>query len=301
MIVIMYLAAIVAANLIVAAYGPAVSVLTAFAFIGLNITARDRLHDQWQGRHLLAKMAGLVLTGSAISYLINQDAASIAVASAVAFGASESTDAVMYAGLRKHPWFARTNGSNVVSAAVDSFIFPLLAFGGIMPTIVLGQFLAKTFGGAIWSVALKPRRTKVPHAALFVFALLLGVASPANAQIANVSVGRIVVGDFTDEVAELFVATPAVAGLRISAIASAPLSDLSATPTWIAQLSADPWRYLGFDVGMVDTPFDRARLTAGFHSFHAVGPAVLTVIHSYQPHAESWTTIAKIGVTKFWR
>ena len=32
-----------------------------------------------------------------------------------------------------------------------SMIFPLLAFGSFMPLIVLGQFLAKVAGGAVWA------------------------------------------------------------------------------------------------------------------------------------------------------
>ena len=42
-------------------------------------------------------------------------------------------------------------GSNVVGAAVDSLIFPTLAFGALMPAIVLMQFAAKVAGGAMWA------------------------------------------------------------------------------------------------------------------------------------------------------
>jgi uncharacterized PurR-regulated membrane protein YhhQ (DUF165 family) len=43
------------------------------------------------------------------------------------------------------------NGSNVLSAAVDSVLFPTIAFGALLPVIVLGQFAAKVLGGAVWS------------------------------------------------------------------------------------------------------------------------------------------------------
>lgn len=46
--ILMYLAAIVAANLLVARFGPSVVVLNAFLFIGLDITTRDSLHDRWR-------------------------------------------------------------------------------------------------------------------------------------------------------------------------------------------------------------------------------------------------------------
>lgn len=41
------------------------------------------------------------------------------------------------------------------SAAIDSVLFPTLAFGVFMPHIVLMQFAAKVGGGAIWSWVLR--------------------------------------------------------------------------------------------------------------------------------------------------
>jgi hypothetical protein len=49
----------------------------------------------------------------------------------------------------------RANGSNVAGAAVDSLVFPTLAFGALMPQIVIAQFLAKCVGGAIWALVIK--------------------------------------------------------------------------------------------------------------------------------------------------
>ena len=43
-IVGLYLVAIIAANLLVAKFGPAISIVNAFLFIGLDLTARDKLH-----------------------------------------------------------------------------------------------------------------------------------------------------------------------------------------------------------------------------------------------------------------
>ena len=47
MIVLMYLAAIVAANLTVSAFGPTWSIVNALLFVGLDLTTRDKLHDAW--------------------------------------------------------------------------------------------------------------------------------------------------------------------------------------------------------------------------------------------------------------
>jgi hypothetical protein len=60
-----YLAAIVAANLSIAHWGPKAAVYNAFLFIGLDLVTRDRLHDLWRGR-LIRNMAALIATGSAL-------------------------------------------------------------------------------------------------------------------------------------------------------------------------------------------------------------------------------------------
>ena len=63
-------------------------------------------------------------------------------------------DAVVYHWLGGYPRWLRVNGSNVPSAAVDSIVFPSLAFGTFLPWIILGQFAAKVCGGFAWSLIL---------------------------------------------------------------------------------------------------------------------------------------------------
>jgi len=79
-----YLAAIVTANIITARYGPTASVYNAFALIGLDLITRDRLADFW-GTSRWQRMALLIGAGSAISFLIAQDVQAIAEASAISF------------------------------------------------------------------------------------------------------------------------------------------------------------------------------------------------------------------------
>ena len=153
-IVAMYLAAIVAANLSVAMFGPSVTIVNAFLLIGFDLTARDRLHEAWEGRSLPVRMALLIATGGAMSYLLNAGAGQIAVASTVAFTVAAALDAVVYSLLGERGRMLRINGSNVVGAAADSLIFPTLAFGSLMPAIVIGQFVAKVAGGFLWSLIL---------------------------------------------------------------------------------------------------------------------------------------------------
>ena len=154
--VIMYLAAIVASNVLVAVVGPGVTIVNAFMFIGFNLTARDHLHDVWNGRSLRRNMTLLILSGAAISALFG--AGRIAAASFVAFAMSETVDAIIYQRLGGRAKLVQVNGSNVFSAAVDSVVFPALAFGWpLLWLVMVGQFCAKVFGGAVWALVLNRR------------------------------------------------------------------------------------------------------------------------------------------------
>jgi len=159
--VVLYLTAIIAANLLVARFGPSVAVVNAFLFIGLDLTTRDHLHEAWRGRGLFWKMALLIGTGSALSWFLNRDAGRIALASFVAFACAGMADAIVYHVLGKRARLVKVNGSNVVSAAVDSFVFPALAFGvPLLWGVMLGQFVAKVGGGFLWSLILGLRRER---------------------------------------------------------------------------------------------------------------------------------------------
>ena len=144
------------ANLSVAFFGPVSSIVNAFLFIGLDLTGRDKLHEAWQGRGLVWKMALLIASGSILSWLINRNAGSIALASFVAFGCAAVVDTIIYQLLHHKTKFIKVNGSNVLSAAVDSIVFPALAFGfPLMFGIMAGQFAAKVAGGFVWSLILR--------------------------------------------------------------------------------------------------------------------------------------------------
>ncbi|HRQ42259.1 MAG TPA: VUT family protein [Chloroflexota bacterium] len=153
--VILYLVTIVLANLSVVAFGPSMVIVNAFLFIGLDLTARDHLHDTWRGNKLVLKMIALIATGSILSWLLNRNAGQIALASFVAFATAATVDAIVYHLLGKYPRWLRINGSNIPSALVDSLVFPTLAFGAFLPVIVLGQFLAKVLGGFAWSLVFR--------------------------------------------------------------------------------------------------------------------------------------------------
>lgn len=150
--ILFYAAAMTAANLIIAAVGPWVSPINAFLLIGLDLALRDWLHVRLRPAQMLA----LIAASGALTFVLNPAAGQIAVASAVAFTAAAMVDWATFLRLRGS-WLRRANGSNIAGAAVDSLVFPTLAFGALMPGIVVAQFAAKVAGGAVWAWLLSRR------------------------------------------------------------------------------------------------------------------------------------------------
>jgi len=154
LLIAVYVAAMTTANLLVWWLGPWVSPFNAFALIGLDLTMRDVLHERL-GR---VEMFGVIVIGGTLTWIVNPATARIAVASAIAFTLAALADWIAYSLLRERSWLVRVNGSNVVGAAVDSVIFPTLAFGALLPAIIALQFAAKAAGGALWALVLKPKK-----------------------------------------------------------------------------------------------------------------------------------------------
>jgi len=142
----LYVAVLLAANLLVGIFGPSITPILAFFLIGFDLSLRDWLHlkiKPWQ-------MGGLIIFAGLLTYAVNPAAGMIAVASSVAFTTAALVDWAVFVRM-PGSWLARANGSNVAGAAVDSILFPTIAFGALMPGIVLAQFVAKVAGGAFWA------------------------------------------------------------------------------------------------------------------------------------------------------
>ena len=147
-----YVVAIILANVSVAIFGPSISPINAFLFIGLDLALRDWLHMRlwaWQ-------MLCVIVIAGVLSYVFNPTAGIIAVASSISFAVAALADWATFIKLRGS-WLARSNASNVAGSAADSLIFPTLAFGALMPDIVILQFIAKVAGGALWAWVLSRR------------------------------------------------------------------------------------------------------------------------------------------------
>lgn len=162
MLVLFYLGAIVVANLSVAYFGPISTPIVGFVLIGFDLVSRDALHEKWQGKDLWVKMFLLIGVGGLISWFLNQGAGRVAVASVIAFSLAGIFDTFVYQLLYHHSKLIKINGSNLVSSAIDSIAFPTIAFGAFIPWVVFGQFVAKVFGGYLWSMIIF-RKGKFNH------------------------------------------------------------------------------------------------------------------------------------------
>lgn len=147
--IIVYALAMTIANLSIAEFGPKVSPINAFFLIGLDLALRDWLQVKLKTRD----MGLLILASGGITYLLNPSAEMIAIASAIAFTGAAVVDWAVFTKV-VGSWMKRANASNVAGAAVDSVLFPTIAFGSLMPHIVLMQFVAKVCGGYVWSLLL---------------------------------------------------------------------------------------------------------------------------------------------------
>lgn len=150
MLIFIYLLSNILANLSVTWFGEWSLLLNGFLFIGLDITARDSLHEKWHNNGLVWKMGLLILSGSLLSYLLNIDSYRIAIASFIGFTCSATIDTIVYAMLDDKSKTIKVNGSNMASALSDSIVFPFIAFGYLNFIICFGQFIVKVLGGFVW-------------------------------------------------------------------------------------------------------------------------------------------------------
>lgn len=149
-----WLAAIVVANLLTS-HDPRFAIINGFALIGFDLTARDRLDDEFR-RHRALKMTALIAAGSLISYAINADTRAIALASASAFALALVVDWGVYSRMRSWPWLDRAFWSSVPSSIVDSIAFPAFAalygFPGLWDAFIVGGLIVAKIGGAfVWA------------------------------------------------------------------------------------------------------------------------------------------------------
>jgi hypothetical protein len=137
-----FLACIVAANYVTTEYGliPVGFGLMATAgtyFAGLTFVLRDSVQDAY-GKPVTL---GLIVIGAGLSYFVSDPF--IALASGVAFAASEAADLIVYTPLRRRGYIRAATASNIVGAFVDTLLFLWIAGFGIAGNVVAGQMVGK--------------------------------------------------------------------------------------------------------------------------------------------------------------
>jgi uncharacterized PurR-regulated membrane protein YhhQ (DUF165 family) len=78
----------------------------------------------------------------------------IILASFLAIVLAESADTEVYQKLMRYPWLVRVAGSNAVSVPLDTLLFTLVAFAGVLSTrdmlsLLFGEILLKYAIGAM--------------------------------------------------------------------------------------------------------------------------------------------------------
>jgi len=129
-------------------------------FVGLAFTLRDIVHRSL-GRWVVI---GAILLGALLSYLIEANAqlggpVSLALASAIAFLVSETSDLAVYEPLRRKGWLPAVVASNVVGLFADSLLFLWLAFGSL--SFLWGQVVGKAWMTALAVVLILAARSLI--------------------------------------------------------------------------------------------------------------------------------------------
>jgi uncharacterized PurR-regulated membrane protein YhhQ (DUF165 family) len=138
-----YIGTIVAANWMTATFG-----LVPIGF-GLAVTAGTFaagaaliLRDAVQTQAGKAVVLAAILAGIVVSYFVSDPF--IAIASAVAFAASELVDFAVFTPMRRRNLALAVLASSIVSAPIDTVLFLQIAGFGVTWEAVLGQFIVKT-------------------------------------------------------------------------------------------------------------------------------------------------------------
>lgn len=138
MYIVLYIASILIANLTAATFftvGP-FTLAVGTLFFGATFTLRDHIHRVY-GKNTAYKAIAAVVTLSILQSIFLEVPARIIVASAIAIFISEFTDTQIYHSLLQRSWALRVTSSNAVSTLLDSMLFSLIAFLGVLPASVL--------------------------------------------------------------------------------------------------------------------------------------------------------------------
>jgi hypothetical protein len=153
-LIAIYLAVLVAANLVVYTTGQVALLLTGLVLVPLDFSIRVRLQEAWSGPGLWLRLAVLMVAGGGLTILVLPDASQVALASVSAFAAGSLLGAVVYAAALRWRTTVARGCSLGAMAAIDSVVFPMLAFEQVSGWLMVGQFLMKWLASGVFLVIL---------------------------------------------------------------------------------------------------------------------------------------------------
>lgn len=116
---------------------------------GITFTQRDKLHSagrKWVYITIAAAAFANVLMSALLVVPLR-----IILASFLAIVLAETADTEIYQKLLRYPWLLRVAGSNAVSVPLDTLLFSLVAFGGVLSS---GEMLSLLFGETVTKYAI---------------------------------------------------------------------------------------------------------------------------------------------------
>ena len=116
---------------------------------GITFTQRDKLHSA--GRKWVYLTIAFAALANVLMSAILAVPMRIIVASFLAILLAETADTEIYQKLLRYPWLIRVAGSNAVSVPLDTLLFTLIAFAGVLS---MGEILSLLFGETITKYAI---------------------------------------------------------------------------------------------------------------------------------------------------
>jgi hypothetical protein len=148
--IIIYMMAVILANLLVLWFGKYGLLLSSSLLIPFDFVMRCYFHERWKGFTLILNLGLLITTAALATYLVNRDTLHIALGSVSGFIVANIIAGLVYQSLINKPPLYKVNGSDLAAVAVDSVIFQAVAFGEFDPLIMFGQTTIKFLGGLLW-------------------------------------------------------------------------------------------------------------------------------------------------------
>lgn len=145
-----YLAALIAANLIVKHFGSHGLWFSSAILIPFDFVCRCIFHETWKGFKLVRNLVVLTLISGIITVAFNYNALNIALASFTGIVAVQVFAGLFYQAFKNKSYLFKVNLSDLVAIIVDSIVFQLVAFKTVDLSVTGGQILIKIFGGLFW-------------------------------------------------------------------------------------------------------------------------------------------------------